>query len=176
MACFFNLLFLCCFAPVHFSQHPLPKKSTPFFPSTVNPRILFPLSLLVTIFHPSLINANYSCRRILNLPVNPARRVPGFMKEGKADNEHSNPCFIAPLQHLHFQFTVASLSKIFVRSRRDWEKKCRVGTRQRHRRGRAAKLSAHGEGAKFCMAASSQIKRHRRRRLKKLGAVGECAE
>ncbi len=31
-----------------------------------------------------------------NLSVNPARRVPGFMKEGKADNEQSNPCFIAP--------------------------------------------------------------------------------
>ena len=29
-----------------------------------------------------------------NLPVNPVWRVPGFMKEGKADNEHSNPCFI----------------------------------------------------------------------------------
>ncbi len=55
------------------------------------------------------------------------------MKEGKADNEHSNPCFYCPSplnsQHLHFSFTVASLSKIFVRSRRDWEKKCRVGTR-----------------------------------------------
>jgi hypothetical protein len=47
---------------------------------------------------------------------------------------------------------------------------------KRHRRGRAAKLSAHGEDAKFYLAASSQIKRHKRRRLKKLGAVGECAE
>ena len=28
---FSNLLFLCCFAPAHFSQHPLPKKCTPFF-------------------------------------------------------------------------------------------------------------------------------------------------
>jgi hypothetical protein len=45
-----------------------------------------------------------------------------------------------------------------------------------HRRGHAAKLSAHGEDAKFCLATSSQIKRHTRRRLKKLGAVGECAE
>jgi hypothetical protein len=48
------------------------------------------------------------------------------MKEGKADKEHSNPRFYCPSplnsQHLHFQFTVASLSKIFVRSRRDWEK------------------------------------------------------
>ncbi len=33
-------------------------------------------------------------------------------------------------QHLHFSFTVASLSKIFVRSRHDWEKKCRIGIRQ----------------------------------------------
>ena len=52
----------------------------------------------------------------------------------KADNEHSNPLFYCPSplnsQHLHFQFTVASLLKIFVRSRRDWEKKCREGSRQ----------------------------------------------
>ncbi len=51
----------------------------------------------------------------------------------KADNEHSNPLFYGPSplnsQHLHFQFTVASLLKFFVRSRRDWEKKCRVGSR-----------------------------------------------
>jgi hypothetical protein len=62
-----------------------------------------------------------------NLPVNPVWRGPGFMKEGKADNEHSNPVLwplvleftnicISHLQLLHFQ-------KIFVRSRRDWEKK-----------------------------------------------------
>jgi hypothetical protein len=29
-----------------------------------------------------------------HLPVNLVWRVPGFMKEGKADNEHSNPCLI----------------------------------------------------------------------------------
>ncbi len=62
-----------------------------------------------------------------NLPVNPVWRVPGFMKEGKADNELSNPVLlpicISHLQLLHFQ-------KIFVRSRRDWEKKCRMGIRQ----------------------------------------------
>ncbi len=47
----------------------------------------------------------------------------------KADNEHSNPLFYGPLplnsQHLHFQFSIASLLNIFVRSRRDREKKCR---------------------------------------------------
>jgi len=51
----------------------------------------------------------------------------------KADNEHSNPLFYGPSplnsQHLHFQFTISSLLKIFVRSRRDWEKKCREGSR-----------------------------------------------
>jgi hypothetical protein len=68
-----------------------------------------------------------------NLPVNPVWRVPGFMKGGKADNEGSNPVLlplvpeftnicISHLQFLHFQ-------KIFVRSRRDWEKKCRIGIR-----------------------------------------------
>jgi hypothetical protein len=41
-----------------------------------------------------------------------------FMKEGKADNEHSNLWFYCPSplnsQHLHFQFTVALLSKILL--------------------------------------------------------------
>ena len=74
--------FLCCSTPVHFLQHPLPKKCTPFFPPVVNPRILFPLSLLVTIFHPSLINVPIiHIEGFWNLPVNPARRVPGFMEE-----------------------------------------------------------------------------------------------
>jgi hypothetical protein len=61
----------------------------------------------------------------------PVLRVLGFMKEGKADNEHSNPVLlplvpeftnicISHLQLLHFQ-------NFFVRSRRDWEKKCRIG-------------------------------------------------
>ena len=70
----------------------------------------------------------------LELQVNPVWRVPGFMKEGKADNEHSNPLFYGPSplnsQHLHFQLPIASLLKFFVRSRRDWEKKCREGSRQ----------------------------------------------
>ncbi len=49
-----------------------------------------------------------------NLPVNPVWRVPGFMKERTADNEHSNPVllplvpeftniWISHLQFLHFQ-------------------------------------------------------------------------
>ena len=29
-----------------------------------------------------------------NLPVKPVWRVPGFMKEGKADSEHSNPVLL----------------------------------------------------------------------------------
>ncbi len=45
-----------------------------------------------------------------------------------------------------------------------------------HKRERAAKLSAQGEDAKFCLATLSQIKRHMRRRLKKLGALGDGAE
>jgi hypothetical protein len=55
----------------------------------------------------------------------------------KADNEHNNPLFYGPSplnsQHLHFQFPIASLLKIFVRSRRDWEKKCWEGSRQWYR-------------------------------------------
>jgi hypothetical protein len=40
------------------------------------------------------------------------------MEERKADNEHSNPRFYCPSplnsQHLHFQFTVASLLKFLL--------------------------------------------------------------
>ena len=64
--------------------------------------------------------------------LNPSRRVPGFMREGgrgETDNERITPIllplvpefiniWISPLQFLHF-----------VRSRRDWEKKCRIGIR-----------------------------------------------
>ena len=62
---FFNLLFLCCFTRVHFLQHPLPKKCTPFFLPVINPRILFLLSSSSR-FLPCLNKcANYSYRRIL---------------------------------------------------------------------------------------------------------------
>ena len=51
----------------------------------------------------------------------------------KADNAHSNPLFYGPRpltsQHLHFQFLIVTLLKFFVRSRRDWKKKCRKGSR-----------------------------------------------
>ena len=58
-------LYSSLFLPLYtrtFSQHPLPKNALPSS-SVINPRILFPFSF-VTVFHPSLINANYSCRRI----------------------------------------------------------------------------------------------------------------
>ena len=52
-----------------FSQHPLPKNALPPL-SVINPRILFPFFLSLQFFHPSLINANYLCRRTFwNLPV-----------------------------------------------------------------------------------------------------------
>jgi hypothetical protein len=90
------------------------------------------------------------------------------MKEGKADNEHSNPLFYCPSplnsQHLHFQFTVASLSKFFVRSRRDWEKKCRVGTRhcflKTDLRFSLPDFMTHIEIMKFCQNHWSLVLNH----------------
>jgi hypothetical protein len=46
-----------------FSQHPSPKNALPSS-SVINPRTLFPFFLLLQFFHPSLINANFSCRKI----------------------------------------------------------------------------------------------------------------
>ncbi len=77
----FTLLFLCCFTPVHFSQHPLPKNCISFFPLIINPKILFPLFSLSQFLLFLNKYANYSYRRIWNLPVNPAQHVPGFMEE-----------------------------------------------------------------------------------------------
>ena len=116
-----------------FSQHPLLKKCTLFSRQSLI-RESFSRFLFRHNFPPFLNECQlFISKDFWNLPVNPVWRVPGFMKEGKADNEHSNPVLL-PLppnsQHLHFSFTVASLSKIFVRSRRDWEKKCRIGIRQ----------------------------------------------
>ena len=131
--CFFSLLFLCCFTPVHFSQHPLPKKCTLFFLPVINPRILFPLSLLVTIFSPFRNKCQLFISKDFETSLLTLLGVSLVLWRRKADNEHSNPLFYCPSplnsQHLHFQFTVASLLKFFVRSRRDWEKKCREGSR-----------------------------------------------
>ena len=64
-----NLLFLCRLASVLFSQHPLPKNALPSS-LFINPKLLFPIFLSLQFFHPSLINANYLCRRTFwNLPV-----------------------------------------------------------------------------------------------------------
>ncbi len=59
-------LYSSLFLPLYtrtFSQHPLPKNALP--PSSViNPRILFPFFFSLQFFQPSLMNANYLCRRI----------------------------------------------------------------------------------------------------------------
>ena len=93
---FFSLLFLCCFTPVHFSQHPLPKKCTPFFLPIINPRILFPLSSSLQ-FLPFLNKcANYSCRRIFETSLLTLLDVSLVLWRRKADNAHSNPLFYGP--------------------------------------------------------------------------------
>ncbi len=51
----------------------------------------------------------------------------------KADNEHSNPLFYGPSPLIHniclSNFQLLHFLKFFVRSRRDWEKKCWEGSR-----------------------------------------------
>jgi hypothetical protein len=115
---------------------PFAKKCTPLFHQSLT-RESFSRSLFRYSFSLFLNKCQlFMSKDFWNLPVNPVWRVPGFMKKGKADNEHSNPVLlplvpeftnicISHLQFLHFQ-------KNFVRSRRDWEKKCRMGIRQYH--------------------------------------------
>jgi hypothetical protein len=52
----------------------------------------------------------------------------------KADNALSNPCFMAlPPNFTTSEFPISNYFtfKFFVRSRRDWKKKCPEGSRQR---------------------------------------------
>ncbi len=97
-----------------FSQHPLPKNAltSSLF---INPGILFPVLFFVTVFHPSLTNANYSCRRIFGTSLLTLFGVSLVLwRRETADNEHSNPVllplvpkftniWISHLQFLHFQ-------------------------------------------------------------------------
>ncbi len=118
----------------YFFATPFARKCTPFFYQSLTQES-FSRSPFRYNFSPFLNKCQlFISKDFWSLPVNPVWRVPGFMKEGKADNEHSNPCFItlAPnftnicishLQSLHFQI-------FFVRSCRDWEKKCRIRIRQ----------------------------------------------
>jgi hypothetical protein len=104
------------------------------FLSVINPRILFPLFFAGTIFHLSLINANYSYRRIFGTSLLTLFGVSlVLLRRERLITSIATPVLLpSPLnsQHLHFSFTVTSLSKFFVKSRRDWEKKCRIGIRQ----------------------------------------------
>ncbi len=78
----FNLLSLYCSIPAHFSQHSLPEKMHLLFSANHQSDNPFSRFLLFSKFLLFLNkHANYSCRRIWNLPVNPARHVPGFMEE-----------------------------------------------------------------------------------------------
>ena len=73
---------------------PFAKKCTPFFHESLT-RESFSRSLFRYSFSPFLNKCQlFVYKDFWNLPVNPVWRVPGFMKEGKADNEHSNPCLI----------------------------------------------------------------------------------
>jgi hypothetical protein len=84
-----------------------------------------------------------------NLPVNPVWRVPGFMKGGKADNEHSNPVLlplvpeftnscISHLQFLHFQKFLLEVVAIV-------RKKCLIGIRQLQSFAQYGGADAEGE-------------------------------
>jgi hypothetical protein len=73
---------------------PFAKKCTPFFHQSLI-RETFSRSSFRYNFSPFLKKCQlFIPKDFWNLPVNPVWRVPGFMKEGKADNEHSNPVLL----------------------------------------------------------------------------------
>jgi hypothetical protein len=130
----FSLLFpLLLYTRTFFATSLCRKNALPFSCQSLI-RESFSRSLTRYNFSPFLNKcANYSYLRILK-PCLTLRGVSLVLWRRKADNEQSNLLFYGPSplnsQHLHFQFTIASLLKFFVRSRRDWEKKCREGSRQ----------------------------------------------
>jgi len=128
----FNLPFLRCFTPAHFHNTPCWKNALPFFRQSLI-RESFSRFLLRYNFSPFLNECQLFISKDFETSLLTLFGVSLVLWRRKADNEHSNPLFYGPSplnsQHLHFQFTVASLLKIFVRSRRDWEKKCREGFR-----------------------------------------------
>ncbi len=114
---FFNLLFLWCFTPVHFSQHPLPKNALPFFcQSSIWES--FSRFLLRYNFYPSLINVPIICIEGFETSLLTLLGVSLVLWRRKADNAHSKPLFYGPSplnsQHLHFQFPITSLLKILL--------------------------------------------------------------
>ncbi len=95
-----------------FSQHPLPKKCTPFSISHW-PENPFPVLSFLTIFHPSLINANYSCRRIFETSLLTLFGVSLVLWRRERQITSIATLFYCPLspnsQHLHFSFIVVTL-------------------------------------------------------------------
>ncbi len=128
---FSSLLFLCCFTPVYF-RNTLCQKMHSLLPSVINENP-FPALSFVTVFHLSLMNTNYSYRRIFGTSLLTLFGVSLVLWRRERLITSIATRFIAPCprihKHLHFSFTVVTLSKIFVRSRRVWEKNCRMGIR-----------------------------------------------
>jgi hypothetical protein len=80
----FNLLFLCRSTPYIFAT-PFAKKYAPFFHQSLA-RESFSRSFFRYNFSPFLNECQlFMLKDFWNLPVNLVWRVPGFMKEGKAD-------------------------------------------------------------------------------------------
>ncbi len=130
----FSTFFFSAALHLYIFTTPLAGKSHSLFPSVISPRILLPLSFSLQFFHLPLINANYSYQRVFGTSLLTLFGVSLVLRRReRLITSIATPVLLpSPLnsQHLHFSFTVASLSNIFVRSRRDWEKKCRIGIRQ----------------------------------------------
>jgi hypothetical protein len=89
----FTLLFLCRFTPVHFRNTLCQKMHSLLHQSLT--RESFSRSFFRYSFSPFLDECQLLMPKdFWNLPANPVWRVPGFMKERTADNEHSNPVLL----------------------------------------------------------------------------------
>ncbi len=101
----------------HIFATPFAKKLTPFFHHSLTRESFsrFPFRYNFSSFLNKCLL--FTSKDFWNLPFNHVWRVPGFMKEGKADNEHSNPVLLPlPLssQHLHFSFTVVHFQNFLL--------------------------------------------------------------
>ena len=94
-----NPPFFCRFASVHSCNTFCQKCSS--FSTAQGPENLSPIFSSPQFFHPCLTNAGYLCRRIFGTSLlNPARRAPGFTREGGRGGKQITstlPQFYCPL-------------------------------------------------------------------------------
>ena len=102
----FTFLSLHCSFPVHFLQHPLPKKCTLFSAGQLSKKSFFPLFPLLQFF----IFLNEPCQlfisKELNHPANPCHVVPLVLLGEREIRRLTTPVYDSPSEFTNFQIQI----------------------------------------------------------------------